>query len=320
MKSKFLDIRFASKAWEFHEVHKLNYKTFVEEIPQHTPNPDGVLVDQFHSENKYLIAMRGTELLGMLTFRDKRPFSLDKKLSDLDAYLPPSRAICEIRLLAFKSEYRHTVLFWLIFERLIHYWEENDYDLMIMSGTIRQLKLYEYLGFKHFGSPIGDKKAMFQPMFWTKESLRNSIAYKELSKQLSRSNAPVTLLPDSAGVSTNTRGALTASVLYRQSKEDIKDANIGDLSAWVTINLQALGFDVLGNEGNTLTEIVTIALPEEINSQILGRKLEKKGFYLGYDSNYLVKQNLIQIGLLRNISKEEIIPLFRELLLQIATY
>ena len=31
--------KFATEDWEFEEIHRLNYKTFVEEIPQHPPNP-----------------------------------------------------------------------------------------------------------------------------------------------------------------------------------------------------------------------------------------------------------------------------------------
>ena len=38
-----LIFKVASEDWEFEQVHTLNYKTFVEEIPQHEANPDGLL-------------------------------------------------------------------------------------------------------------------------------------------------------------------------------------------------------------------------------------------------------------------------------------
>ena len=44
-----LKFRIASEDWEFEAVHRLNYKTFVEEIPQHGQNTDQRLVDKFHA-------------------------------------------------------------------------------------------------------------------------------------------------------------------------------------------------------------------------------------------------------------------------------
>jgi len=35
-----LVFKVATEPWEFEQVHRLNYTTFVEEIPQHTPNPN----------------------------------------------------------------------------------------------------------------------------------------------------------------------------------------------------------------------------------------------------------------------------------------
>src|SRR3954465_11782876 len=99
-----LTLKIAREEWEFEQIHRLNYRTFVEEIPQHTPNPDGRLVDRFHAENTYLIAVAGERGVGMLAMRDRRPFSLDAKLSDLDGYLPPHRSVAEVRLMAVEPE------------------------------------------------------------------------------------------------------------------------------------------------------------------------------------------------------------------------
>ncbi|MBR0598730.1 hypothetical protein [Sinanaerobacter chloroacetimidivorans] len=43
-------------------IHRLNYKTFAEEIPQHPSNGRQLLVDKFHQENTYIIAMDGDKL------------------------------------------------------------------------------------------------------------------------------------------------------------------------------------------------------------------------------------------------------------------
>ena len=83
-----LQFKLASEEWEFEQIHRLNYETFVEEIPQHAPNAQRCLVDPFHDQNTYAIAVRGITLVGMAALRGQRPFSLDKKLPDLDSYLP----------------------------------------------------------------------------------------------------------------------------------------------------------------------------------------------------------------------------------------
>ena len=101
-----LVFKFASEDWEFEQIHRLNYKTFVEEIPQHQRSPTERLVDKFHAENTYLICLSGKKLAGMLAVRGSRPFSLDQKLENLDSYLPAGRTICEIRLLAVEKKYR----------------------------------------------------------------------------------------------------------------------------------------------------------------------------------------------------------------------
>src|SRR5262245_32589308 len=104
--SRALQCRIATQDWEFEQIHRLNYKTFVEEIPQHQPNPEGRLVDKFHTENTYAICLDGGRIVGMVTARGNRPFSLDFKLTGLDSFLPTGRRVCEIRLLSVEKEYR----------------------------------------------------------------------------------------------------------------------------------------------------------------------------------------------------------------------
>ncbi|MFB6589138.1 GNAT family N-acetyltransferase, partial [Bacillus thuringiensis] len=47
----------ADQDWEFESIHKLNYKTFVEEIPQHEETKDRFRIDRFHEENTYIICL-----------------------------------------------------------------------------------------------------------------------------------------------------------------------------------------------------------------------------------------------------------------------
>ena len=141
-----LRIKLASEPWEFEQIHQLNYRTFVEEIPQHAPNPEGRLVDRFHAENRYMIVLSGRELVGMVAIRHQRPFSLDSKVPNLDAHLPAGRRPIEARLLAIVPEFRKTSVFVALFENLVRHCVENGFDIAVISGTTRQLKLYRHLG------------------------------------------------------------------------------------------------------------------------------------------------------------------------------
>ncbi len=168
-----LTFKSATEDWEFEQIHRLNYKTFVEEIPQHQPSTTQRLVDKFHAENTYLICLSNQKLAGMLAVRGNRPFSLDQKLPDLDSHLPAGRTICEIRLLAIEKKFRGTRSGQILQGILALLWQhgvEKGYDLAIISGTTRQARLYQHLGFVPFGPLVGAGEAQFQPMYVTLET------------------------------------------------------------------------------------------------------------------------------------------------------
>lgn len=164
-----LRVKVASEDWEFRAIHRLNHLTFAGEIPQWPQQPSGLLVDRFHDENTYLIALQGEELAGMLAIRATRPFSLDQKLPDLDSYLPPGRRVCELRLLAIAQPHRSGRVLQRLFEALWQYSLHEGFDAAIISGTTRQLKMYGRLGFVPFGPLVGASGAEFQPMVITRE-------------------------------------------------------------------------------------------------------------------------------------------------------
>jgi aspartate aminotransferase-like enzyme/GNAT superfamily N-acetyltransferase len=170
-----LEFKLATEDWEFEAIHRLNYRTFVEEIPQHAPNPDGRLVDRFHAENKYVIALHGPELAGMLALRSGRPFSLDAKVPDLDQYLPAGRRPVEVRLLAVEPTYRRSAVFVALFEQAVRHCLNLGFDLAVISGTTRQLRLYRHLGFTPFGPQVGTAAAPYQPMFLTLEAFGRTV-------------------------------------------------------------------------------------------------------------------------------------------------
>lgn len=149
----------------FDTIHRLNYQTFVEEIPQHAPNPQRRLVDRFHHQNTYVICLAGDELVGMLSGRCERPFSLDQKVPELDRWLPAHRKAVEARLLTVACPYRNGPVFHGLLTHFCRVFMSMGCDLAVVSGTLRQLKLYRHLGFQFFAQPVGTPAAAYQPMW-----------------------------------------------------------------------------------------------------------------------------------------------------------
>jgi aspartate aminotransferase-like enzyme len=206
-----LTFKSATEDWEFEQIHRLNYKTFVEEIPQHQPSAAQRLVDKFHAENTYLICLQNRKLVGMLAVRGSRPFSLDQKLPDLDVHLPRGRTICEIRLLALEKKFRGARGGQILQGILALLWQhgvEKGYDLAIISGTTRQFKLYQHLGFVPFGPVVGTGEAQFQPMYVTLETFEVT-AREFLRSSPARSFQPsaVNFLPGPVAIRREVRRA-----------------------------------------------------------------------------------------------------------------
>src|SRR3989442_4001614 len=144
----------------------------------------------------------------MLAVRGNRPFSLDHKLDNLNSYLPAGRKICEIRLLAVERKFRGAQVLQGILALLWQHGVEKGYDLAIISGTPRQFRLYQHLGFVPFGPTVGAGEAQFQPMYVTLETFE-STAREFLRSSPSRSFHPsaVNLLPGPVTVRREVRRA-----------------------------------------------------------------------------------------------------------------
>ncbi len=211
-----LRYKVASEPGEIEQIHRLNYRAFVEEIPQHPSNDERRLVDRFNDENVYLIALSDETVVGMLTVRGMRPFSLDGKLTALDSYLPPGRRLCELRLLAIEKEHRTAGVLPGLLSLLWEYAQEKGFDCGVISATTRQLKLYRRLGFEAFGPLVGTAEAPFQPMFITREVLQaRAESVSALPAVLRRE--PLNFLPGPASLHADVAAALQSPPEWHRS-------------------------------------------------------------------------------------------------------
>jgi aspartate aminotransferase-like enzyme/GNAT superfamily N-acetyltransferase len=220
-----LEFKIAADESEFEAVHRLNYRTFVEEIPQHAPSGEPRLVDKFHAENTYVICLAhepgaAPRLVGMVALRDRRPFSLDQKLPDLDRWLPPGASPCEIRLLAVEPDHRRGAVTLGLFRHVAREALARGNDYAVISGTTRQLNLYEALGFKAFGPLVGKGAALFQPMGLSLADFEES----EHSPLLRASEPPrANFLPGPVDVARAVREAFESPPVSHRSAAFVED-------------------------------------------------------------------------------------------------
>ncbi|HEY2990694.1 MAG TPA: aminotransferase class V-fold PLP-dependent enzyme, partial [Candidatus Binatia bacterium] len=223
-KTSPLIFKIADQESEFEQIHRLNYRTFAEEIPQHAVNRERRLRDRFHDENTYMICLRDGALQGMICVRGKRPFSLDEKLTDLDAYLPRGSKPCEIRLLSVEKTHRNGKTLLGLLRLLARHCESRGYDPAIISGTLRQTKLYRHLGFVPFGPVVGAPAARFQPMVLTAEAYQNRTV-KLLESLAAGSNLKplINLLPGPVSVAPEVRRNFIQPPVSHRSEAFIAD-------------------------------------------------------------------------------------------------
>src|SRR3954454_8321296 len=125
MTAASVQIKIASEPWELEQVYGLNYRTFVEEIPQHSPNEERRLIDERLARSVCFVCLDGRRLRGMVAVCGQRPFSLDAKLPDLDSDLPPHGRLCEVRLLAVEKNDRRGVVFTALMGAVLGHAREN---------------------------------------------------------------------------------------------------------------------------------------------------------------------------------------------------
>ena len=183
-------------------IHELNYKTFVEEIPQHRPNENGLMVDRFHNENTYVLCLKEEEIIGMIALRSTRPFSLDDKIGQIEDRLadPPKNPV-EIRLLAIDSAHRTGRAFFGLMQALVNWCLKAGHDAAVISGTVRELKLYTRMGFVPFAEPVGTEEAMYIPMIIVHDTFEQGAA-KRLGLPM------VNLLPGPVSIAESVQQAL----------------------------------------------------------------------------------------------------------------
>jgi len=218
--------KIANNENEFNQIHILNHKTFSKEIKQHPETENNKLIDKFHDENVYIIAICKKKVVGMLAVRAVRPFSLDSKLKNLDSLLPAKyQKLCEVRLLAIEKEYRRSKVILGLMNTVIKHCSKQKYDGAVISGITHQIKLYTHLGFKKFGPLVKTNNVLFQPMHISTRTIsekirKNTVNLKKIKTSTNTSiKKVINLLPGPVEPDEKTTKAMRSPVLSHRSEE-----------------------------------------------------------------------------------------------------
>jgi aspartate aminotransferase-like enzyme len=285
-------VKRADAADEFEQIHRLNHRTFVEEIPQHTAARDRRLVDKFHAKSTYFVALLEGRVIGMLSVHDRPPFSVADRLSDPSILSAPKRRPLEVRLLAIEPAHRTgPVLAGLLFSALEH--ARGRYSDVYISGVAERVDMYRRLGFRPLGPPVADGAATFVPMRvtlplepnveelarrWCMRLARPSNTSDEHKSRRPDRNArplprahelPVCLLPGPVAVSPRVRAAFRERPISHRSP-----AFIGRFER-VRSSLAALAgardVALIAGSGTLANETIAATLAAEVDAAPRGR-------------------------------------------------
>lgn len=214
---------------EFEQVHRLNHRTFAEEIAQHGATATGALVDKFHHKNAYFVVLRNDHVVGMLSSHDEPPFSVAERMPDASVLTRPGVRPLEVRLLAIEpGERNHIIVSFGLFYVLYDYARKAGYTHLYISGVTEQLALYEKLGFYPLGPAVRCGQADFVPMELTLDRMPTKVLrvkdmwLSHLDKTLHREPEPVCLLPGPVTISRAVRDAFHEPPIYHRGPEFIE--------------------------------------------------------------------------------------------------
>jgi aspartate aminotransferase-like enzyme len=221
---------------EFEQIHRLNYRTFVGEIPQHPDPGDGRLVDKFHAQNAYFVAVHAGRVVGMVSGHDRPPFSIAARLADPSVLERPGVRPLEVRLLAVAPDKRNSTVFFGLLWSLYQHALAAGHTHLFISGIQERLPLYKRLGFEQLGPAVGQGKAAFAPMVLTVGQLPAKVArvkrwWEVHAEKLAAEPGlavrdtpadPVCLLPGPVPTSAAVRAAFHQPPLYHRGPEFIE--------------------------------------------------------------------------------------------------
>lgn len=214
----------AVTAEELQQIHRLNYSTFVREVAQYTDDGSGTLVDKFHEKNRYFIATRDDQVVGMIAVHDEPPFSATQRLDDPSVVARLGQRLLEVRLLAVEPLERFRMVFAGLCWMVLRHARSNDYDALLISGLRTRQTMYERLGFHALGPAKQSGAAWYVAMALDVRNLparieTDVLRFNRRLRTPPEPREPLSLIPGPVALSASVRAALAAPPISHRSAE-----------------------------------------------------------------------------------------------------
>ena len=173
---------------EFVGVRRLNHQAFADELGQHEATGNGLLRDRLEWKSRYVVALRDKNVVGMLAFHDRPPYTIEQRLTDpaiLDAI--PGRKQ-EVRLLAIDARHRNGMVLSGLLGTMIENAFRESCDVLLISGVAERIAMYRRLGFRELGPAVESGRARFVPMAMRLAEMPQRIR-EDIRRWRSRGNA-----------------------------------------------------------------------------------------------------------------------------------
>ncbi len=151
-------------AEDFAQIWRLNHRAFADELAQHEPTEDGLLVDRFEAKSRYFIALQGRDVVGMVCISITPPFSVESRLADTAILDTLQHPLIEIRLLAIDPGHRSKLVMAGLLARMMRDILVHPAGTLLISGVTGRVEMYERFGFRPLGPPVPSGRASFVPM------------------------------------------------------------------------------------------------------------------------------------------------------------
>src|SRR5690606_34110935 len=108
---------------------------------------------------------------------------------------------------------------------LARHFSDMGYNLGLISGTLRQARLYEHMGFVPFGPLTGTAEAPYQPMYITLENFLEREAALAPPKELA-DRAPVSFLPGPVEIHPEVRARFARPPISHRAERFLADVKV----------------------------------------------------------------------------------------------
>src|SRR5207244_12544043 len=116
--------------------------------------------------------------------------------------------VWKARFLPVLPSHRNGMVFQGLLKLLLDHGLSQHYNLAVISGTVRQQKLYKHLGFVPFGPLVGSKEAEYQPMYLTLEEFEEvATPLLNVASAADRALNPISFLPGPVSLRPEIRAA-----------------------------------------------------------------------------------------------------------------